>query len=545
MRFFSTLLCLALMPLAASPAAGAALRRHRAPARGPAQLSRRIQALLDSPAAAQAHWGISVTTLDGRLLYERNDARMFAPASNGKLLTTATALALLGPNATELTRVIAGAPPDAQGVVHGDLTLVGAGDASISGRAYPYLGHTDRPNPPLAALAALADQLQQRGVRRVEGNVVGDDTAFPQEPYGSGWAWDDLEWSWGAPVSALTVNDNIAYLTVAPGARPGDALAVSWDPEMAGDSGDPAEPAAHYYRVDNAARTSAAESQPSLGVDRPVGSRNLRIFGTLPAGGTAAHLAIAIQDPAEFAAMAFRQMLEARGIAVAGQAIAHHRASVDTSIYEQSVLRPLALPSAAPATAAIQLAPPLPAGAVVLASRTSVPLLQDLTVTNKVSQNLHAEIFLRLVGERYGSDGSIEEGARVVRAWMLRAGILPQDFFFYDGSGLSPQDEVTPRAMTALLRYVAAQPWGEQFRQTLPVGGVDGTLADRFAHGPLHGRVFAKTGTLDEVNTLSGYVTARSGRTLVFSILCNGHAPAVRGITKTIDAVLTAVAAAE
>jgi D-alanyl-D-alanine carboxypeptidase/D-alanyl-D-alanine-endopeptidase (penicillin-binding protein 4) len=179
----------------------------------------------------------------------------------------------------------------------------------------------------------------------------------------------------------------------------------------------------------------------------------------------------------------------------------------------------------------------------VLASRTSVPVLQDITVTNKVSQNLHAEILLRLLGKQYGADGSIVEGARVVRAFALRAGIQPQDFFFYDGSGLSPQDRVTPRALTALLRYVAEQPWGAQFRATLPVGGVDGSLSDRFSHGALRGHVFAKTGTLGEVNSLSGYVTAASGSTLVFSIICNGHMPAVAGITKTIDDVVTAVAA--
>ncbi|MHB8302756.1 MAG: D-alanyl-D-alanine carboxypeptidase/D-alanyl-D-alanine endopeptidase [Acidobacteriaceae bacterium] len=529
--FFSLLIL--FFPL--QPACHALRHRHASTANRTARFTRKIDALLTAPSAAQAHWGISVTTLDGRVLYEKNDAQLFAPASNAKLLTTSTALALLGPDATIETRVIAAQSPDANGVVHGDLTLLGAGDASMSGRAYPYAGHTDRPNPPLGALATLADQLQQRGVRRVEGNIVGDDTAFPFEPYGSGWAWDDLEWDWGAPISALTVNDNVVYLAVMPGAQPGDPVAFAWNPDVT----------SSYYTVDNTAKTSAAGSEASLGLDRRPGSREIRIFGTLPVGGSAAHLALAIQDPAEFAAMALRQMLQARGIAVTGQALAHHRPSQDTAIYEQSVLRPLALPTSAGVPPAIQIATPLPPGSIVLASRTSVPAIQDITVTNKVSQNLHAEILLRLLGQRYGTDGSIVEGARVVRAQMLRAGINPQDFFFYDGSGLSPQDRVTPRALTVLLRYAAAQPWGTQFRATLPVGGVDGTLSDRFMHAPLRGHVFAKTGTLDEVSALSGYVVARSGRTLVVSILCNGHMPAVKGITKTIDGVVAAVAAAE
>ncbi len=457
--------------------------------------------------------------------------QLFAPASNAKLLATSTALALLGPNATMETRVTAASAPDTTGTVRGDVTLVGAGDASMSGRSYPYnKQESDEPIPSLSALESLADQLQQRGVRRVEGNIIGDDSAFPWEPYGSGWAWDDLEWSWGAPVSALTVNDNVVYLTLMPGAQPGDPLTFAWSPEIA----------SSYYSINNLARTSAAGSQPSLGLDRQVGSRTIRLFGTLPVGVSSKRLALAVQDPAEFAAIAFRQMLESRGIVVTGTAMAHHRLSADTAIYEQSALRPLALPSitAAPAAALVP-------GTVVLAARTSVPLLEDITVTNKVSQNLHAEILLRLLGKHYGEDGSIVEGARVVRSFLLRAGVEPQDFFFYDGSGLSPQDRIAPRALTTLLRYVAAQPWGGQFRTTLPVGGVDGTLSNRFLHSPVGGRVFAKTGTLDEVNSLSGYLTAASGRTLVFSILCNGHMPQAHGITQTIDSIVTDVAAAE
>lgn len=530
------LFCL-ISPL--SPATAWAARRHRhRPANhrraiGPAQLARQIDGLLATPAAAQAHWGISVTTLDGRVLYEKNDAQLFAPASNAKLFTTTAALALLGPNATIETRVIAAAAPDSQGVVRGDVTLVGAGDTSMSGRAYPYSGKTDRPNPPLAALGQLADQLRQRGVRVIEGNLIGDDTAFPWEPYGSGWAWDDLEWDYGAPISALTVNDNVVYLAVTPGAQPGDPLTAAWNPDAT----------SSYYTIDNSGRTSVPGSQPSLGLDRQLGSRTIRIFGTLPAGGSAKHIGLAIQDPAEFAAIAFRQMLAARGITVTGAAVAHHRLPVDTAIYEQSVLRPLTLPL--DATSASIKASPLPAGTVVLASRTSVPLLEDIVVTDKVSQNLHAETLLRLLGKNYGEDGSIVEGARVVRAFALRAGVAPGDFFFYDGSGLSPDDRVAPRALTALLRYVAQQPWGTLFRSALPVAGIDGTLSDRFTHGPLHGRVFAKTGTLEEANALSGYVTTASGRTLVFSVLCNGHMPEARGITSTIDSIVTDVAAAE
>lgn len=494
------------------------------------RLECQIGVLLSAPEIARDHWGISATTLDGHVVYALNDSQLFAPASNAKLCTTAAALSLLGGSATTTTRVLGNGPLDSAGNLHGDLVLQGNGDASISGRIYPYLSHTERTPSPLAALTALADQVVAHGLHSVTGNIVGDDTAFPFERYGSGWAWDDLEWGYGAPVSALTVSDNVVYLNLFPGAAAGDPTTVSFSPS----SGD--------WIVDNTSRTSAAGTEASLGVDRQPGTKLVRIFGTTPAAGNGAHLALAIEDPAEFAASAFRQMLIARGVQVSGEASARHRWSIDTThlTVEQSV--PVALPKNLPAA-------PTPlveadATGMVLATRTSVPLLEDVTVTNKASQNLHAELMLRLLGRQYGSDGSLAQGTRVVRQFLVNAGVQPDDFFFFDGSGMSAQDVITPRAFTQLLRYIADQSWGDQFRSTLPIGGVDGSLSGRFLSPPLVGHVFAKTGTLREVNSLSGYVTARSGHVLAFSILCNQHSPRAADPTHTIDAIVTALAAA-
>jgi D-alanyl-D-alanine carboxypeptidase/D-alanyl-D-alanine-endopeptidase (penicillin-binding protein 4) len=153
-------------------------------------------------------------------------------------------------------------------------------------------------------------------------------------------------------------------------------------------------------------------------------------------------------------------------------------------------------------------------------------------------------MLLRLLGKAEGEDGSIAQGARVVRQFLVSAGVQPQDFFFYDGSGLSPQDVITPRAATTLLTYAARQPWGAAYRNSLPVGGVDGTLNNRFMQPPLKGRVFAKTGTLNEVHALSGYLIADSGRTVVFSILCNDHSPVMDTTRVAIDKVVAAIAAA-
>src|SRR6185503_598295 len=181
----------------------------------------------------------------------------------------------------------------------------------------------------------------------------------------------------------------------------------------------------------------------------------------------------------------------------------------------------------------------------VLGMRFSPPVGQDIAVTNKISQNLHAELLLRLLGKIFGADGSFEQGSRVVRQFMVNAGVNDKDFFLYDGSGLSPDDRVAPRAFTRLLTYAAAQPWGTDWRSSLPIAGVDGTLQNRFKNTPLQGKMWAKTGTFNEVNALTGYVMASSGRTVAFSIIVNGRRPGSDAESRAVDRIVEAIAAAD
>jgi len=181
----------------------------------------------------------------------------------------------------------------------------------------------------------------------------------------------------------------------------------------------------------------------------------------------------------------------------------------------------------------------------VLGMRFSPPVGQDITLTNKISQNLHAELLLRLLGKLFAADGSFEQGSRVVRQFMVNAGIDDKDFFLYDGSGLSPDDRVAPRAFTRLLTYAAAQSWGTDWRSSLPIAGVDGTLQNRFKNSPLKGKMWAKTGTFNEVNALTGYLTANSGQTIAFSIIVNGRRPGSDAESQAVDRIVEAIAAAD
>ncbi len=553
-RTASSILAALLYALAASPQTTTPpCAEHAASSAGAsapcAPLAQTISEILNDPVVSRDHWGIAVTAMDGTPIYSLNDAQLFQPASNTKLFTTAAALALLGSQTAYQTRVQARGNLSADGKLTGSLVLMGVGDANLSGRVLPYTPPSELHTPTpaqvdsLRPLEDLADQVAASGLKTVTGDILGDDTFFPWQPYASDWTIEDAVWGYGAPVSALSINDNQINVTTTPGGVAGTPATVML------------EPGVPYYTLDTSATTGPPKTGNTLQIERALGSKTLRLYGTIAARAQPDEEEIAIEDPAEYAAIALKAMLEARGITVMGRARARHRILLDTESFQHESFSASDPPGSQvrPNTPQEFIEPPddpsflaaLAGGeGKSLATHTSAPLVEDVVVTNKASQNLHAELMLRQLGAARGRDGSIAQGARVVRQFLLTAGLDEHDFIFFDGSGLSGHNLVTPRATARLLQYASQQPWFADWKSSLPIGGVDGSLEHRFNKPPLKGNVFAKTGTLGEARALSGYVVCASGRTVIFCILVDNHLPQTHDDRDATDRIVAAIAAA-
>jgi D-alanyl-D-alanine carboxypeptidase/D-alanyl-D-alanine-endopeptidase (penicillin-binding protein 4) len=450
-----------------------------------ADLEQRLDALsADTPALGFT--GIQVVeAATGKTFYSKNADRLFLPASNLKILTSALALERLHPDYRFTTRVVREAS--------GDVVLVGSGDPSLSGRAFPY-NKEQRPSPPLQAIEQLADAIAAHGVQRIDGDIVGDDSLFPWDPYPPSWTEDDTLRDYGAPVSALTVNDNTVTISISPA-----ALTI--------------EPAFEYLTIDNRVRTTARGSDPALRARRVGRSSQWQFTGTIPLGRTTIEN-LPVDDPALFAASALYDALTRHGIAIHGHPIARHRSPGE--------------PYAA-------------AEGEELASRISPPLADLLQVMDKVSENLHAELLLREVGHVTRGEGTTAAGLAEMTAYLTATGAQPGDWRLEDGSGLARNTLVTPRLLTQILTRQAQSPDSALWISLLPAGGEDGTLSHRLCCMSGGRGIRAKTGTLSRALALSGYADSATHGQLAFSILVNDFQAPPAEVTQWIDKIATAL----
>ncbi len=452
-------------------------------------LRQQIDRLLDQPAFANAFWGVYIQSLQsGRVWYARNAQKSFMPASNLKLYTTAAALDQLGPEWRFQTAIYTDGFLEA-GALHGNLIVRGGGDPSIGARFHN--------GNPTAVFEAWADSLLRRGIRLITGDLIGDDDAFSDTLLGYGWSWDDEVYGYSAQISALSFNDNVIEVRLLPGDTPGAPVRLIVRPET------------QYVRLLNQTLTLPADSALQESYERDRASNTFYLRTRLPMGREETEL-LAIHNPTLYFVTVLYETLQRRGIQVLGRPRDGDELSIKPD-YERCRL---------------------------LWTHYSPPLREIVRVINKVSQNLYAELLLRALGrERFGT-GTASTGVQAAMETFQRAGIDTSRLVMVDGSGLSRMNLVTPEMTARLLAFMYRHPHGEVFLQSLPVAGLDGTLANRMRDGPARGRVWAKTGFVAHVRTLSGYVQTRRGEWLLFSLMSNHYTVPTRMVNEAQDRLL-------
>jgi D-alanyl-D-alanine carboxypeptidase/D-alanyl-D-alanine-endopeptidase (penicillin-binding protein 4) len=471
------LVACAVMPLAAATDSKSASKAKQS-----APLNDAISQLLARPALKGVDAGVHVIRLsDGKPLIARQSEKLFIPASNQKLLTTAAALVDLGPDYEFRTTV---------GTAGRDLVVVGGGDPTIGGR------FTD--GDPTVYFRRWAGVLKSQRLTHFAGDLVVDDSFFDRQFVHPHWPKRDLGHWYAAPIGALALNDDCVDVRVAPGPRPDAPAEVSL------------VPATHYFTIENRTRTVATTKQHAPRVDRRGGSRTILADGGMYQRAQPITSWVTVDDPTLFFATVLREVLAQEGISVAGT-IRRAAGAGQSGEFRPRVLHRFRLGPA-------------------------------IRVTNKESQNFYAEQILKTIGAEHG-DGSWSGGRKAATHALKRLGLDPASFVLDDGCGLSREDRLSPRAITTLLQLMHRGEHGEQFRESLAVAGIDGTLARRLDDERYRGRVWAKTGSITGVRAISGYVQTRSGEWLAFSFLANNVRNSVREVQDDLCKLLVDYAA--
>jgi len=478
-------------------------RPRTVPLRG--SLEQRLAQLVDVPPFNRATWGIYVVDDRGRVLYQRNADRFSVPASNTKLVVTAAAAVLLPAGYRVKTSLYLNGRLDG-GVLYGDLILYGRGDPTWSARCYSV--DTLAPgacDSTFTAIDAIADSIRARGIRRITGKLVGDGSYFEPTLIHYGWnAWD-LTWWYAAPVSGLGFHDNSVDFQIAPGSAVDAPPAINWAPDLG------------LITFENRARTVPAESSSTIGDNffRSGAGWSIRAEGAVPLGKKPWTENVALPDPNLYAARALAASLARQGVSVEGGA-----ASTTDSLAYRTV-RCCGTP---------------------LLEYAGRPLPDIIFPILNSSQNWFAEMLLKILGRELQGDGSWRAGLDVERRFLIDSVRIDSTAFaLEDGSGLAAGNLVTAHAFAQLLHYMHGHPKGGPFVAGLPHAGEPGSLLRRFGGTPLEGRVIAKTGSIDRVNSLSGYIEARNGRTITFSVQANGHAVPYQQMLNQIDSVVVQI----
>jgi D-alanyl-D-alanine carboxypeptidase/D-alanyl-D-alanine-endopeptidase (penicillin-binding protein 4) len=426
--------------------------------------------IFSDPRLVDAQLGVEVFSADrDEVLFASNSQKLLVPASNNKILTAAAALISLGPDYRFKTHVLAdGLVSD--GVLKGDLIVVGFGDPSSSSRIPP--------KDPFRAFRDWAAKLKQSGIMAIAGSLIGDGGAFEETERGHGWAWDDLPEGYAAPISALQFNENLLELEIKPGMKAGSPAFLR------------ASPLPDYLNLDSRVMTEQEDIAAKIGFERGRNDEAVVVRGVLPFRSGTLTRTVSVEFPTLYYLSALKYILAQEGIDVSNCEIRQRRN------YR-------------------------PASSSLLWTYASAPLSELLVPMMKMSLNLSAESFTRVLGLEMRGEGTFSKGKEVVEEALAGMGLNKEAYAYADGSGLSRLNLVSADALVHILRFMNKHPYFPAFYSALPIAGIDGTLESKMRRTRAANNVHAKTGSFANVAALSGYVQTADKEMLIFSILAN------------------------
>ncbi len=435
-------------------------------------LKKEIDAILHQHKPEGSDVGISIFSVSkGKPLYEFNPDKPFIVASNMKLLTTATALVYLGAGFEYKTEILYRGKVSGDGELNGDIIIKGSGDPNISGRFFD--GNVT------AVPTYWADSIREHGIRVINGDIIADDSIFDREFVHSNWPKDQLTKWYCAPVSGLSFNDNCVDIKVKPNIKPGGLMSVQIKPETS------------YVTIINKCKTTTLKSKQNYSLYRVPFTNKINLKGFLLSKSKSRREWMTIHNPPLYLATVFKEILENKNIRIMGKARVINESDVDVGNRLHKLVA------------------------------TTSSLRQSITVANKRSQGFYAEQILKTLGATINNKGTFSGGLEVVADFLTKLGIPEDRYHLDDGSGLSKKNKLTPDAITTLLNYMYNHKHAGIFLKTLPISGTDGTLKKRLKDKPYKSRVRAKTGYVNGVRTLSGYVKTLNEEVIAFSILVN------------------------
>ena len=452
------------------------------------ELSRQIDLQISIPELQTALTGIMVQSAKtGEILYQHNGYKLFMPASNEKIPTSAAALINFGPDFRYET-IISTNGEIIDSTLKGDLTIRGSGDPTLSDR---FQANKDS----FFIFEAWADSLKAKGINKIEGNIIGIDNVFDEQAIGYGWTVDNLSYYYAAQIGGLIYNENTATIVIE-----SDSQGVNIDYKIIPDFG--------YLQIRSELEFDAEETD--IYVERITGTNIILIKGKIQSEKRYKEY-VSIDNPTLYFLNGLNYELNALGIKTSGKIIDADNLtdSLNTSQTER------------------------------LFTCSSIPFKDVLNVLMKKSQNLYAESMVKLLGHHFGKEGSFDEGSNVIKQTLERFGLEQDSYSFMDGSGLCRYNYISPYHLVQILRGMHYHPYDKVFKESLPIAGIDGTIGYRMKGTAAQGNVFAKTGTISNVRCLSGYATSADGETLIFSTMFNNFLCSVRTVMDVQDRICT------